>query len=267
MSNHYKTAALAIICGLVLSAPIAADVHIRYQVEGGEDGLESIMIRDGWIRMDQAGEDHWSLFSSADQTMYIINDSRREYFKMDAETVAAIGDLDKLIERQMEQALAEMPPAQREQMRGMMQGMMRGAMEQARAQMPQQSVRETGEIREIAGFECRVTEILHDERKVIETCGMDPAELDLPPADLAAIEGMQQFVENLAVHVEGLLGEGFMDMSELSLEQFPIETRYFDTGDRVTSSRLESLSTAALEPGFFVIPDGYRQQEIQMPEL
>lgn len=265
MTVTYKTLIIPCLLWCFLTGLAAGDVKVSYEVEGQGDGLESILIRDGWIRMDQAGESQWTLFDSSEQVMYMIDDKRREYYRFDSETLSMFDDIGSMIDRQMEEALANVPPAQREQMRQMMQGMMSGAMEQARASIPEQTVRQTGETRTVSGYRCEVAEILIDGSRVMETCGVAAEELRLPAADLATVQALQQFAAELAAKVEQLLGEGFMELGELGLDQFPIETRHYDD-EQVTVTRLAEVDTGALEPALFRIPDGYQRQEIQRPE-
>lgn len=267
MNAKYKMLTIPALVWSAMAGMAVGDVRVNYEVEGGGEALESIQIRDGWIRMDQAGETQWTLFDSSEQAMYMIDDTRREYYRLDAEVLSRLGDLGSMIDRQMEEALADVPPAQREQMRQMMQGMMSGAMEQARASMPEQTVRQTGVTRSVAGYNCEVAEILIDGRRVMETCGVAAEALSLPADDLATIRALQQFAAELAAQVEHFLGEGFMDLGELGLDQFPVETRQYDNDDKVTVTRLDSVDTNTLDASLFRIPDDYRQQEIEQPEL
>lgn len=254
-----------LLAGLAL--PALADVHMRYEVSGGNDAVSDIMISDGKLRINQHASDNWTLFDSNTGEMIIVDGERGEYMVMDAETIDKLTNITALVNKQMEEALANVPPAQREQMRGMMEGMMENAMEQARASIPEQTVNRTGETRSVAGYDCAVVEILLDGVKSMETCGTDPGNIDLPAADLETMRAMQAFAQDIAARMEEVFGESIINLGDFSLEEFPVQTVHFEKGGESARSTLAGIDDGGLPADAFEIPADYKQQEIELPEL
>ncbi len=257
---------LCMLSGLAVAAPALADVHLNYSVEGDGEALQSIMIRNGIIRLDQ-DDSNWSLFDTNKREMIVIDGDKQEYMVLDEELMEALGDMDKLIERVMEDALKDMPESQREQMRGMMSGMMGGIKRQIQASIPEQTIEETGETREIAGHSCEVVRILHDGKLFMETCGVEPASMDIPGQDLESIQAMQEYIKDMVESIDGMLGTSMAASSEIALGTIPVETRQYQNGEQRSVSVLEDLSTDELDDALFAVPDGYRKQETPLPSL
>lgn len=263
--SKFHFPALGLLSAFAL--PALADVTFSYQVEGDGEGVEAIMIGDGRLRINQHGAETWSLFDAAADAIYIIDDGKREYTMIDRAVIDRFSDLPGLLEQQMDDALARVPEAQRLQARVMMEGMMKRALKQARADIPQRSARPTGDTRTVAGYRCTITEVYVDDQKEFETCSVPPDTLDLPPADMAVIERLQTFAEYAVTQAESVLGTALIDISDFALKEIPIQTRYFDRGDRHTTTTLESIADTALDAALLRVPEGYRERTLELPRL
>lgn len=252
--------------GLLVASPLPADVHFKYSVEGSGETVQDIMIRQGVLRMDQH-DDHWTLFDTDKREMIVVDDSKKEYMVIDEELMEQLGDLDKLMDRLLDDALSEMPESQRAQMRGMMKGMMGGVMQQIQASIPEQSVEQTGETREIAGHSCEVMKMFLDGKLTMESCGADPEAMNIPSDDLNSIRMMQEYITGVVEQVDALLGTNMAASTDLALGKIPVETRHYDDGEEKSVSTLQSVSTDALDADFFVVPGDYTRQETQLPSL
>ncbi len=251
---------------LALAAPTLADIHFEYSVEGDGQAINDIMIRQGVIRLNQ-DEGHWSLFDTERREMTIVDDQNREYMVLDEELMEALGDMDLLMDRIMEEAMADMPPEQRDQVRGMMRGIMDGVKQQIQASIPEQTVDETDETREVAGHECRVVRILHDGELFMETCGIEPDSLDMESADREAIESMQSYIRDLVEALDGLLGTGMAASTDIALGLIPIESRIHENGEESTVAVLEAIHTEDLDEALFTVPEDYSKQDTPLPSL
>lgn len=256
---------IILLAGLAL--PALADVHMQYEVSGDSQAVSDIMIANGKLRINQHDSENWTLFDSVRSEMVIVDAGKREYLVLDQATIEQLTNVTAMVEQKMEEALEDVPPAQREQMRSMMEGMMSNAMEQAKANIPEQTVKRTGQSRTVAGYDCTVVEILLDGVKSMETCGADPRTVDLPRVDLQTMRAMQTFAQDIAARTESILGEGLINLGDLSLDDFPIETVHFEDGSERARSTLAGIDDDSLDAELFEIPGDYKQQEIELPEL
>ena len=115
-----RTLIVALGCAVALSAH--ADTTVVFNTDSQNSAMK---IADGKIMMEVAGgsEDARMLFDSNQDGFIVINDSDKSYMKFDAQTLEKLAGLQNQMMQQMEAQLAQVPPAQREQMKQMMKNM------------------------------------------------------------------------------------------------------------------------------------------------
>ena len=86
-----------IACGIAALAaafagPSLADTRMDYRLEGEDPVVESVLIGQGKLRVEQHGIGQWMLYDQAAQTIYYVNDARREYQQIDKASIRATMD-------------------------------------------------------------------------------------------------------------------------------------------------------------------------------
>jgi hypothetical protein len=125
---------LLVVCLLGAAAIAQAGVVFRIEVEnfsednqffeGGESYTTVTKIEGDRMRSDTQGEDGKTaastIFVGKTDKMYMIDHEKRTYLVMDRESIEALGKQMSEVMKQMETALAQVPPGQREMMERMM---------------------------------------------------------------------------------------------------------------------------------------------------
>lgn len=241
-----------------------ADTTIEFHNSGGVggEGAARIEISNGRLRSDSAGAgDTYMLFESGSNEFVMVNNAERSYMVFDLETVQKVADAQRQAMQQMEATLAQLPPAQREQMRSMMERMAGGAMP---GKAPEPRRYERSGASTVAGYDCEMLNIYIGERLASEQCVTDPDELDIPDEDYATIRAMQQFVVDLTSQF-AFMANQVMDYGEPGRDEMPIRYTLHMPMVGKTSGELKSVSSGDIDASRFEIPSGYQKQKL--PDL
>jgi hypothetical protein len=258
-----RTLAVATTLALAVPATAAyADARIDFRAtEGGGAAMQSILIGQGKIRSD-ADADTNVVFDTVAGTMVVIDHDRREFTRIGKAELEQMGETMNQAMRQMEQALANVPPEMRAQMQGMIGGAIPGMGGQAMVK-----VEDTGRSDTVAGHACRIYRTQIQGIVATESCMGDAAALDeLPPGDRATLESAmamtREMVESLS---SGPLGQ-FAEMAPFKDGMFPLRITEIEGGVRSTSE-YAGIDTGALPADAFAIPAGFKEQKLEMPDL
>lgn len=251
----------AIACALPLGT-VLADARISYQsTEGGGAQMESVLIGHGKVRSD-AGRDTSVIIDAGTGTMIILDHGKREFTRLGQAEMEQMSAALNSAMRQMEQAMANVPPEMREQMRGMMGGALPGMGGEAMVK-----VEDTGRRDTVAGYACTIYQTRVSGRLVNEQCMGSASVLDgLPAADRDTLErAMRTTTRMLEDLSSGPLSQ-FADMSPFKAGLVPLRVTDIE-GSRRGTSEFTGIDTASLDAGLFAVPSGYREQKLEIPEL
>jgi hypothetical protein len=254
-----------LVLALTLALPAAAaqaDARINFRAtEGGGAAMQSILVGQGKIRSD-ADADTNVVFDTIAGTMVVIDHDRREYTRITKAEMEQMGETINQAMRQMEQALANVPPEMRAQMQGMLGGAVPGMGGEAMVK-----VENTGRSDTVAGHDCTIYRTQIQGTVATESCMGDAAALDeLPAGDRATLDAAmamtREMVESLA---SGPLGQ-FADMAPFKDGMFPLRITEIEGGVRSTSE-YAGIDTSALPADAFAIPAGFKETKLEMPDL
>lgn len=252
------------VLGVALLAAAAAagadtTIHTTNQF-GGDTSQDAIKIAHGKMRVDSGSGGGFMIFDSAQRTVTIVQPAEQSYTVMTEENLKSMGNAVQQAMKQIESQLANMPPAQREQMRKMMEQQMGGMMGgQGPAAKPE--IVQTGETKTVAGYECRVVRIMVQGASKGSACMTDYANLGIPAEDRKTIEAMTEFSMALTEQFGDMMPA---HMQAMAAQGYPVE--YDSTvGGTAISGSLESVETGALDAGLFQVPEGYTQKS--MPNI
>lgn len=252
---------LTLACALPLDSAFA-DARINYRsTEGGGAQMQGVLIGHGKVRSDN-GSENSVIFDAETGAMIVLDHGKRQYTRLgQAEMTQMTAALNSAM-RQMEQALANVPPEMREQMRGMMGGAVPGMGGETLVK-----VEDTGRRDTVAGYGCTIYRTQVSGQVVNEQCMGSASVLnELPAADRATLErAMSMTARMLEELSSGPLAQ-FADLSPFKAGMVPLRVTDIERGRRSTSE-FTGIDTASLDAGLFAIPAGYREQKLEIPKL
>ena len=193
-----------------------------------------------------------------------IDHQSKQYYVIDQETMdQMIGQVSGAMQ-QMEAALAELPPEQRE----MAERMMKQRMPQMQPQVQAQTLQKTGETETVNGYECEMYDVMENTRKTRDMCvapwgsiegGVEFAEVMVEMADF--FEAMRKGFSKGGADLMGSRSEVFSHMRDI--KGFPVRSRGYNTaGKLVNESVLISSESRDIDPALFVPPAEYQQSSL-----
>ncbi len=272
----FRTAGIApaIVAMLVIGADATAGSvvtmeSVDYTTNPPRPSTVTVSVDGAMLRLDAAGQspdDAGSLLFDGERSeMTAIDHSRRQYFVMDEATLNAISDQLNDARRQMQAALADMPPEQRAMAEQMMNQRM-GAVQQ---QIKPRSIEATGESDTVNGYDCDMYAVTESGRKTRDMCvtawsSIDGGEdfADSMKRMAAFFEDMRQMFSRSGMDLMGSRSDVFSHMREIN--GLPVRSRDYDlAGGLSTETTLVSAESASFDDaGSFAVPADYTEQKI-----
>ena len=256
---------------LLLSIPALAGVVYEIEVtdheqsppksQSMETAVEGRLLKMGIPGGGRSGDGEM-IYRGDRREMVWVDHDKKTYFVIDEETMKALAAQINEAMSMMEQALANVPEAQRP----MIEEMMMKKMPQAqKAERPKTELRRTGEQAEHNGYPCVRYEVVRDGRAVRELWVTDWKNIE-GGSDVADLfqemaEFFKEMLDSLPKFAESGGDQAFEHMKEMG--GFPVVTRELaDDGSLESESSLRSARRQALDPDAFEPPAGYKRQEM-----
>ncbi len=166
---------VAVLAALVVT-PALADTRIRYVDEQSGQEQTVLTIKDGKVRIDDAGAPSWTLFDAKDDTLVTVDPDNKTWTSLDEATMQkAAGRMNAAMAKMREQ-LEQMPPEQRAMMEKMM-----GGLTDTGEKMAEMKVDRTGKTLRKVGHDCEQVFVSVGSLSHTEMCVADPASSTFPP--------------------------------------------------------------------------------------
>jgi len=255
MRTH-RVVATTIACVLAATAATIADSRIEFKVtEGTGTAFQSILIGQGKIRQD-ADKNTSAILDPGAGMITVLDHSKKTYTRL---TRADVDQLSKMLEdmtKQMEQAMASMPPQMQERMKGMMGGGAAGSLE----------VVDTGQSGTVAGKTCKVFQTKVMGKLTSESCLADPSAIELPASDRATVAAAMAWAKEI--------GEKLMKGPLASVGSalpfrgglVPLRSTTFASDGSKSTSEFTGVTNTAASPDAFAVPTGYAEKKIELPK-
>jgi len=235
---------VAFAVALFAAAPMFAGVRIQTEntnLATKKVTTDVIFLDANRLRIDSGdGKSVMFLTDGGRNRMVMLDKAKNQYQEIDEETMKQMAQQMSGMMAQMQAAMKNMPPEQRE----MMEKMMKGKMPQAAAAAPKTVYTSKGS-GSVNGFSCTKYEGDLSGVKESEVCAALPAQIKLTAADMQIFEKMRQFpssllssLANSPVKINVPSGYGF----EQGYEGFPIQKTDFDNGQATRRSELKSIT-------------------------
>ncbi len=269
MNSRRQTLAIATI---LFSTTVCADTTIEFSV--GEAGSaqtrpQIAYIKDGALFVKGAGGDPQIdlLFKRERSSITIINHGERSYMNFDEQKISELSDraqgMMSMVQKQLADNLANLPPDQAARMKEMMGNF--GVPAGGAPPPPKKELIKRG-FMTINNMKCQQIDLLSNSQKVAQLCVADPSELNLPGDDYQTIKAMQAFGERLsqkASKISGQFAGSVPDFSGIQIEGLPVEMKSFS--DPVSSVMTVTKVVGGVGNAAMAVPDGYNPR--QLPSL
>lgn len=260
----HRTILLLALAGM--ATPAAAGSVYEMSEIGGTDVAQTIFVQDGKLRVEMApnANSPASTMIFADDAMLALNDEERSYYRITPEMLeelsATLGQASAQLE-QMQEELANLPPAQREMAERMLRERMpnMSMMTQAPTVRIERKAADT-----VNGYACIEHAIYVNDTLTQVLCAADYG--SVPGADGVAtvMEEMQRFMERLRgampPALANLRSNPFDRMSRI--EGFPVRTTTYVNGRVLQEIVLSSAETRDIAEELFEVPAGYAEQSL-----
>jgi hypothetical protein len=257
---------------MLFSTTVYADTTIEFSVtESGstQTGSQIAYVKDGTIFVKGAGGDPQIdlLFNREHSSITIINHGDRTYVSFDEEQISELSDraqgMMSMVQKQLAENLANLPPEQAARMKEMMGNI--GMPAGNEPPPPKQKLIKRG-IMTINKMKCRQIDVMSNDKKVAQLCVAEPSALNLPGDDYETIKAIQSFGERLsqkASKISGQFGGSVPEFGGMQIDGVPVQMRNL-SGPAPSVMTVTRLA-AGVGKVSMAIPDGYKPR--QLPSL
>ncbi len=261
----YRGFLMPALTAVLWIAPCEAATTIEFAVtDSGSDASRTQIayVKDGRIYVRSAGGDANIdlLFTSNNSSIALINHGDRSYTHVDENKVSELADAMSLVQKQLAENLALLPPEQAARMKEMM-GSFGLPTENPRPEPPKKLVRRG--IRSVNNIQCRQIDVVSDRGKLGQLCVATAAAMSIPDADYQTIEALKAFAERLArsaSKIRNQLGDSVPNIFGLEVEGVPVEMR--DVSGRAPSSMMVTRVASGVGDTALAIPSGYQPRPL-----
>ncbi len=269
MNSRQRTLALATT---LCSATVCADTTIEFSVtESGstQTTAQIAYVKDGTIFVKGAGGDPQVdfLFNRERSSITIINHGEQTYLSLDEQKISELSDraqgMMSMVQKQLAENLANLPPEQAARMKEMMGNFGMPASDDPPP--PKKKLIQRG-MMTINNMKCRQIDVMSDNQKIAQLCMADPSALNLPGDDYQTIKAIQAFGERLsekASKISGQFSGSVPELSGMPMDGLPLEMRNFS--GPVSSVMTVTRLAAGVGEISMAIPEGYKPR--QLPSL
>jgi hypothetical protein len=263
----------SICLSAALAAPLWAGVRIQVEstnVGTGETSKQEILLDAERLRVNIASKDsNTSIMFLTDggrNRMVMLDKGRNEYREMDQQTMNQMAQQMQGAMAQMQDAMKNMTPEQREMMEKMMKGKM-GQMA-GRGAPPARTVYTAKGGGSVNGFACTKYEGTRGAEKVTELCAAKPSDIKFSPSDFQVFEKMKEFMagfQNAMANTPfGGGGGSLRDMVDPGFEGFPVQQTLFRGGQPELKTETKSIARASFGDADFSLGSA---KKVEMPAM
>lgn len=231
---------------VLLLAPVIAlgDFEMRFS-----DGSH-VAVADGNVRFGD--DDDFILALDGEESMIIVTGEDRSWMRVDA---GFADEMQSAIEAEMEEMLAGMSPEERAMVEAQL-GQMMPQMGKP-PEMPQMTVRKTGNSSSAAGYDCAETEIRNEDGSLDElVCVASAGELGIDRGDFDTLAAAMRRMSDIL----SMMPTAAPETDFAKLGGIPIKTIQSAHSGQ---SELVSVDTGSVDASFFRVPDGYSEMSMQ----
>ncbi len=233
--------------------------------DGSPGESQKMLIQAGKMRVDMPDGKNAMIYDAAIDKIFILQLSEKKYMTMDPAMMEKMMGALTGLQAQLEAKLANMPEAQREQMRAMMSKMGAGLPGLlGGGKTPVIKYVETGRKEKVGDYQTQVVEVLEDGKKTIDYYLVDRSDLKIGDVEYVTLQKFQVFLGKLMKSLPGPMKQKMkVQMLLAKGNQLPVKADHFENSKLKRTDQLTDISAKNLDPALFEIPEGFQQR--QMP--
>jgi hypothetical protein len=252
-------------CAIALAAlPLTAGVRIQMEntdLTTNKVSMQEMLIDATRFRTNvDANTSTMFLTDGGRNRLVILDKQKNEYRELDQQTMDQMGKQMQGAMAQMEEAMKNMPPQQRE----MMEKMMKGKMPQASAPVAQTVYTAKGRST-VNGFACTQYDGTRSGEKVADVCAAQPSVLKFAAGETQLFEKLREFSAGFMktmANMPMLSNIANSAAAEYGFEGFPVQRTTFRNGQAATKQELKSATTASFGDADFSLGNA---KKVDMP--
>ena len=246
-----KTQLLSILgAGTLLAGGAMADTTLVYGDNSGKETTRMLLTADA-VKVSSKDQTNTDVIFNGNKTEFVVvNHDEQSFMVFGEKEIEALSDVSAMMDRMLEKQMANVPEAQREQMRGMMESMIKN-------QMPKQAAapvyKKSGDSKEYNGYNCDVVVKTVEGQSSGSFCVTEYGKLDVAPAEYAVISKFMKIAEKMASQFGQDNSMNFASIGEV----LPV---YFK--DAGQTGILMDVDNGDIDEALLTVPEGYKQQEL-----
>lgn len=247
-TNLFSSLTLSLLCAVGMGVPAVslADTMLEFRNHGiaaGEAAPSSVSVyvTEDFVRINEQA-DNWTLYDRVADTVYVVDETRREYTPLDRQSIAALSVKMQAARDEMQQQLQKMTPEQR----AMIEQMVGHPIE---LQPEEVSYQSTGDRKTVNGYDCSVGRLVAGGETREEFCTAQPRAIGMSGEEYQAVRSMYSLMA--ALQKASGFGGGMPSYDQL--DGIPIEIRSRDGSTQVISR----ASHGDVDTRLFRVPEGF----------
>lgn len=267
-----RTLAL-LLSSLLFAATSYADVV--FNMDQKDTATETTGRSEGKVKNQNIRLDYYEDGEKLDGTMVfrgdtgnliMINHEDKTYMVLDEATIESIGTQMNEAMKQMQEALKDVPPDQRDMVEKMMKERMPGM---AGGEQEKPEVKKAGSGK-VGDYSCTKYDVYKGDTKIMQHCVTPWSKITGGEEMKNAMITMGDFMDNMAEKFSSTSGfagagvQGERNMFKLlrKMDGFPVQTIMYSDGEQIGESNLVSSKEETVEAAEFEPPADYKLQKI-----
>ncbi len=267
--TDWRRALIPALAAMLWPAQGGAATTIEFTVTdagAGAPRMQTAYVKDGKIYVRSAGGDanFDLLFTSDNSSVALINHRERSYLQLDEKKVSELADtaqgMMSMVQKQLSENLANLPPEQAARMKEMMGNF--GLPTESPPPKPRPKLVRKG-MRSVNNFQCQHIDVVSDKGTLGQLCVATAAAMNIPGSDYATIKAIKAFAERLersASNIRGRLGDSVPNVFGLEVEGVPVEIR--DVSGPVPSAMTVTRVARGVGDATLAVPNGYHPKSL-----
>jgi hypothetical protein len=258
---------LILVGGMAWGVQAGTVIQQQENLPGQEEARQrvSLYVDSGKVRVEgenPASGKYLVIFDQATQIAWMVDLAKGTYMEFTAEQVQGTANQMREAMQQMDEQMANLPPAQR----AMMEQMMQGRMGVGNAAQPAVSVRQKASGETVGQFSCTRYEVLRGEQKTQEVCAASADQIQLDPSVVETFKAMAAFYEPLMRQLPRGNWAAPSGMSQIP--GFPVQTVRYEGEEPSSEWRVVKIEDRALDAALFTLPPDLKKTEMPtMPSM